>query len=137
MKTKDIALLNETLILNIASDKSFKDKIKQSINQMVEDKPKDFRRVDLDIKLEVPIDTALEPNSKEFIDRLKVDCYRLLGQLMKDGELSVNYQIQNKFSDLKIGKFKYDGSFLLNKYSLKEQVTSNNENEKKCFLFLR
>ena len=120
MKTKDIALLNETLILNIASDKSFKDKIKRSINQMVEDKPKDFRRVDLDIKLEVPIDTALEPNSKEFIDRLKVDCYRLLGQLMKDGELSVNYQIQNKFSDLKIGKFKYDGSFLLNKNSLKE-----------------
>ena len=115
MKTKDIALLNETLILNIASDKSFKDKIKRSINQMVEDKPKDFRRVDLDIKLEVPIDTALEPNSKEFIDRLKVDCYRLLGQLIKDGELSVNYQIQNKFSDLKIGKFKYDGSFTLDR----------------------
>ncbi len=113
MKTKDIALLNETLILNIASDKSFKDTVKRSINQMVEDRPKDFRRVDLDIKLEVPIDTVLEPNSKEFIDRLKVDCYRLLGQLMKDGELSVNYQIQNKFSDLKIGKFKYDGSFTL------------------------
>jgi hypothetical protein len=114
MKTKDIALLNETLILNIASDKSFKDKIKQSINQMVEDKPKDFRRVDLDIKLEVSIDTALEPNSKEFIDRLKSEFTRLLKQLSKDGELSVNYQIQNKFSDLKIGKFKYDGSFILN-----------------------
>tara|TARA_R100001509_G_scaffold102192_1_gene59978 strand:+ start:10 stop:393 length:384 start_codon:yes stop_codon:yes gene_type:complete len=113
MKTKDIALLNETLILNIASDKSFKDKIKRSINQMVEDKPKDFRRVDLDIKLEVPIDTVLEPNSKEFIDRLKYDSSRLLNQLMKDGELSVNYQIQNKFSDLKIGKFKYDGNFTL------------------------
>ena len=113
MKTKDIALLNETLILNIASDKSFKDKIKRSINQMVEDKPKDFRRVDLDIKLEVPIDTVLEPNSKEFIDRLKGECSRLLSQLMKDGELSVNYQIQNKFSDLKIGKFKYDGNFTL------------------------
>ena len=113
MKTKDIALLNETLILNIASDKSFKDKIKRSINQMVEDKPKDFRRVDLDIKLEVPIDTVLEPNSKEFIDRLKGECSRLLSQLIKDGELSVNYQIQNKFSDLKIGKFKYDGNFTL------------------------
>ena len=113
MKTKDIALLNETLILNIASDKSFKDKIKRSINQMVEDRPKDFRRVDLSINLEVPIDTALQPNSKEFIDRLKGECSRLLNQLMKDGELSVNYQIQNKFSDLKIGKFKYDGSFTL------------------------
>tara|TARA_B100001287_G_C22223975_1_gene318338 strand:+ start:31 stop:393 length:363 start_codon:yes stop_codon:yes gene_type:complete len=120
MKTKDIALLNETLILNIASDKSFKHKIKRSINQMVKDKPKDFRRVDLSINLEVPIDTVLEPNSKEFIDRLKDDSSRLLNQLMKDGELSVNYQIQNKFSDLKIGKFKYDGSFLLNKNSLKE-----------------
>lgn len=114
MKTKDIALLNETLILNIASDKSFKDKIKRSINQMVEDKPKDFRRVDLDIKLEVPIDTSIEPNSKEFIDRLKTEFTRLLKQLSKDGELSVNYRIQNKFSDLKIGKFKYDGSFILN-----------------------
>ena len=114
MKTKDIALLNETLILNIASDKSFKDKVKRSINQMVEDKPKDFRRVDLDIKLEVPIDTALEPNSKEFIDRLKTEFTRLLKQLSKDGELSVNYRIQNKFSDLKIGKFKYDGNFILN-----------------------
>ena len=114
MKTKDIALLNETLILNIASDKSFKDNIKQSINQSVKNKPKDFRRVDLDIKLEVPIDTALEPNSKEFIDRLKSEFTRLLKQLSKDGELSVNYQIQNKFSDLKIGKFKYDGSFILN-----------------------
>ena len=113
MKTEDIALLNESLILNIASDKSFKDKVKRSINQMVEDKPKDFRYVNLKVELEVPIDTALEPNSKEFIDRLKVDCYRLLGQLMKDGELSVNYQIQNKFSDLKIGKFKYDGNFTL------------------------
>jgi len=113
MKTKDIALLNETLILNIASDKSFKDKVKRSINQMVEDKPKDYRKVDLDIHLEIPIETALEPNSKEFIDRLKGECSRLLGQLMKDGELSVNYQIQNKFSDLKIGKFKYDGSFTL------------------------
>jgi hypothetical protein len=80
---------------------------------MVEDRPKDFRKVDLDIKLEVPIDTVLEPNSKEFIDRLKVECSRLLSQLMKDGELSVNYQIQNKFSDLKIGKFKYDGNFTL------------------------
>jgi hypothetical protein len=114
MKTKDIALLNETLILNIASDKSFKDKIKRSINQMVEDKPKDFRRVDLSINLEVPIDTAIEPNSKEFIDRLKSEFTRLLKQLSKDGELSVNYRIQNKFSDLKIGKFKYDGSFILN-----------------------
>ena len=113
MKTKDIALDNVSLILNIANNQSFKNKIKQSINQMVEDRPKDFRRVDLDIKLEVPIDTVLEPNSKEFIDRLKVECSRLLGQLMKDGELSVNYQIQNKFSDLKIGKFKYDGSFTL------------------------
>tara|TARA_R100001509_G_C4808535_1_gene195636 strand:- start:416 stop:799 length:384 start_codon:yes stop_codon:yes gene_type:complete len=113
MKTKDIALLNETLILNIASDKSFKHKIKRSINQMVKDKPKDFRRVDLSVNLEVPIDTALEPNSKEFIDRLKVECSRLLSQLIKDGELSVNYQIQNKFSDLKIGKFKYDGNFTL------------------------
>jgi hypothetical protein len=115
MKTKDIALLNETLILNIASDKSFKDKIKRSINQMVEDRPKDFRRVDLSINLEVPIDTVLEPNSKEFIDRLKADSSRLLGQLMKDGELSVNYRIQNKFSDLRIGKFKYDGSFTLDR----------------------
>ena len=115
MKTKDIALLNETLILNIASDKSFKDKIKRSINQMVEDKPKDFRKVDLDIHLEIPIDTTLQPNSKEFIDRLKGECSRLLNQLMKDGELSVNYQIQNKFSDLKIGKFKYDGSFTLDR----------------------
>ena len=114
MKTKDIALDNVSLILNIASDKSFKDKIKRSINQMVEDKPKDFRRVDLDIKLEVPIDTSIEPNSKEFIDRLKSEFTRLLKQLSKDGELSVNYQIQNKFSDLKIGKFKYDGSFILN-----------------------
>ena len=113
MKTKDIALDNVSLILNIASNKSFKNKVKRSINQMVEDRPKDFRRVDLDIKLEVPIDTAIEPNSKEFIDRLKVECSRLLGQLIKDGELSVNYQIQNKFSDLKIGKFKYDGSFTL------------------------
>ena len=113
MKTKDIALLNETLILNIASDKSFKDKIKRSINQMVEDRPKDYRKVDLDIKLEVPIDTVLDPRSTEFVDRLKVECSRLLGQLMKDGELSVNYQIQNKFSDLKIGKFKYDGNFTL------------------------
>ena len=113
MKTKDIALLNETLILNIASDKSFKDKLKQSINQTVKDRPKDYRKVDLDIKLEVPIDTVLEPNSKEFIDRLKGECSRLLGQLIKDGELSVNYQIQNKFSDLKIGKFKNDGSFTL------------------------
>jgi len=113
MKTKDIALLNETLILNIASDKSFKHKIKRSIDQMVEDKPKDFRRVDLSINLEVPIDTVLEPNSKEFIDRLKGECSRLLSQLIKDGELSVNYQIQNKFSDLKIGKFKYDGNFTL------------------------
>ena len=112
-KIEDIALFNETLILNIASDKSFKDKVKQSIDQMVKDKPKEFRRVDLDIKLEVPIDTALEPNSKEFIDRLNVECSRLLSQLIKDGELSVNYQIQNKFSDLKIGKFKYDGSFTL------------------------
>ena len=112
-KIEDIALFNETLILNIASDKSFKHKIKQSIDQMVKDKPKEFRKVDLDIKLEVPIDTVLEPNSKEFIDRLKGECSRLLGQLMKDGELSVNYQIQNKFSDLKIGKFKYDGSFTL------------------------
>ena len=120
MKTKDIALLNETLILNIASDKSFKDKIKQSINQTVKNKPKDYRKVDLNIHLEIPIDTTITPNSVEFIDRLKAECSRLLGQLMKDGELSVNYQIQNKFSDLKIGKFKYDGSFLLNKYSLKE-----------------
>tara|TARA_R100001463_G_scaffold36027_5_gene78070 strand:+ start:1367 stop:1753 length:387 start_codon:yes stop_codon:yes gene_type:complete len=112
-KIEDIALDNVSLILNIASDKSFKDKIKQSINQMVEDRPKDFRKVDLDIKLEVPIDTVLEPNSKEFIDRLKGECSRLLSQLMKDGELSVNYQIQNKFSDLKIGKFKYDGNFTL------------------------
>ena len=127
MKTKDIALDNVSLILNIASDKSVKDKLKQSINQTVKDKlkqsinqtvkdkPKDYRKVDLDIKLEVPIDTALDPNSKEFIDRLKVECSRLLGQLMKDGELSVNYQIQNKFSDLKIGKFKYDGSFILDR----------------------
>lgn len=114
MKTKDIALLNETLILNIASDKSFKDKIKRSINQMVEDRPKDFRKVDLNIHLEIPIDTALQPNSKEFIDRLKGEFTRLLKQLSKDGELSVNYRIQNKFSDLKIGKFKYDGSFILN-----------------------
>ena len=114
MKTKDIALLNETLILNIASDKSFKDKIKRSINQMVEDRPKDYRKVDLDIKLEVPIDTAIDPRSTEFIDRLKSEFTRLLKQLSKDGELSVNYQIQNKFSDLKIGKFKYDGSFILN-----------------------
>ena len=113
MKTKDIALLNESLILNIASDKSFKHKIKQSINQRVKDKPKDFRRVDLSVNLEVPIDTSLQPNSKEFIDRLKGECSRLLNQLIKDGELSVNYQIQNKFSDLKIGKFKYDGSFTL------------------------
>ena len=113
MKTKDIALDNVSLILNIASDKSFKDKIKRSINQMVEDRPKDFRRVDLDIKLEVPIDTVLDPRSTEFVDRLKGECSRLLNQLMKDGELSVNYQIQNKFSDLKIGKFKYDGSFTL------------------------
>ena len=113
MKTKDIALDNVSLILNIANNQSFKDKLKQSINQTVKNKPKDFRRVDLDIKLEVPIDTAIEPNSKEFIDRLKGECSRLLGQLMKDGELSVNYQIQNKFSDLKIGKFKYDGSFTL------------------------
>ena len=113
MKTKDIALDNVSLILNIASNKSFKNKVKRSINQMVEDRPKDFRRVDLDIKLEVPIDTVLEPNSKEFIDRLKDDSSRLLNQLMKDGELSVNYQIQNKFSDLKIGKFKYDGNFTL------------------------
>ena len=113
MKTEDIALNNVSLVLNIASDKSFKDKVKRSINQMVKDKPKDFRRVDLDIKLEVPIDTVLEPNSKEFIDRLKYDSSRLLNQLMKDGELSVNYQIQNKFSDLKIGKFKYDGNFTL------------------------
>jgi len=112
-KIEDIALDNVSLILNIASDKSFKDKIKQSINQMVEDRPKDFRKVDLDIKLEVPIDTVLEPNSKEFIDRLKGECSRLLSQLIKDGELSVNYQIQNKFSDLKIGKFKYDGNFTL------------------------
>lgn len=114
MKTKDIALFNETLILNIANDKSFKDKLKQSINQTVKNKPKDFRRVDLSINLEVPIDTAIEPNSKEFIDRLKGECSRLLRQLSKDGELSVNYRIQNKFSDLKIGKFKYDGSFILN-----------------------
>ena len=114
MKTKDIALLNETLILNIASDKSFKDKIKRSINQMVEDKPKDFRRVDLNIHLEIPIDTTITPNSVEFIDRLKTEFTRLLKQLSKDGELSVNYRIQNKFSDLKIGKFKYDGSFILN-----------------------
>jgi hypothetical protein len=114
MKTKDIALLNETLILNIASDKSFKDKIKRSINQMVEDRPKDYRKVDLDIKLEVPIDTAIDPRSTEFVDRLKGECSRLLRQLSKDGELSVNYKIQNKFSDLKIGKFKYDGSFILN-----------------------
>jgi hypothetical protein len=114
MKTKDIALLNETLILNIASDKSFKDKIKRSINQTVKDRPKDFRRVDLDIHLEIPINTTLQPNSEEFIDRLKVEFTRLLSQLMKDGELSVNYRIQNKFSDLKIGKFKYDGSFILN-----------------------
>ena len=63
MKTKDIALLNESLILNIASDKSFKHKIKQSINQRVKDKPKDFRRVDLSVNLEVPIDTSLQPNS--------------------------------------------------------------------------
>jgi hypothetical protein len=113
MKTKDIALDNVSLILNIANNQSFKDKLKQSINQTVKDRPKDYRKVDLDIKLEVPIDTVLEPNSKEFIDRLKGECSRLLGQLMKDGELSVNYQIQNKFSDLKIGKFKYDGSFTL------------------------
>jgi hypothetical protein len=112
-KIEDITLNNVSLVLNIASDKSFKDKVKRSINQMVEDRPKDFRKVDLDIKLEVPIDTVLEPNSKEFIDRLKVECSRLLSQLMKDGELSVNYQIQNKFSDLKIGKFKYDGNFTL------------------------
>ena len=112
-KIEDIALLNETLILNIASDKSFKHKIKRSINQMVKDKPKDFRYVNLRVELEVPIDTAIEPNSKEFTDRLKGECSRLLGQLMKDGELSVNYQIQNKFSDLKIGKFKYDGNFTL------------------------
>ena len=103
MKTKDIALLNETLILNIASDKSFKDK------------PKDYRKVDLNIHLEIPINTTLQPNSEEFIDRLKVEFTRLLNQLMKDGELSVNYQIQNKFSDLKIGKFKYDGSFTLDR----------------------
>ena len=114
MKTKDIALLNETLILNIANNKSFKDKLKQSINQTVKNKPKDYRKVDLDIKLEVSIDIAIEPNSKEFIDRLKAECSRLLRQLSKDGELSVNYKIQNKFSDLKIGKFKYDGSFILN-----------------------
>ena len=113
MKTKDIALDNVSLILNIANNQSFKDKFKQSINQTVKDKPKDYRKVDLDIKLEVPIDTALDPRSTEFVDRLKVECSRLLGQLMKDGELSVNYQIQNKFSDLKIGKFKYDGSFTL------------------------
>lgn len=112
-KIEDITLNNVSLVLNIASDKSFKDKVKRSINQMVEDRPKDFRKVDLDIKLEVPIDTVLEPNSKEFIDRLKGECSRLLSQLMKDGELSVNYQIQNKFSDLKIGKFKYDGNFTL------------------------
>ena len=115
MKTKDIALDNVSLILNIANNQSFKDKLKQSINQTVNNKPKDFRRVDLSINLEVPIDTAIEPNSKEFIDRLKVDSSRLLGQLIKDGELSVNYQIQNKFSDLKIGKFKYDGSFTLDR----------------------
>ena len=114
-KIEDITLNNVSLVLNIASDKSFKDKIKRSINQMVEDKPKDFRKVDLNIHLEIPIDTALEPNSKEFIDRLKGECSRLLNQLMKDGELSVNYQIQNKFSDLKIGKFKYDGSFTLDR----------------------
>ena len=119
-KIEDITLNNVSLVLNIASDKSFKDKLKQSINQTVKNKPKDYRKVDLSINLEVPIDTVLEPNSKEFIDRLKVECSRLLGQLIKDGELSVNYQIQNKFSDLKIGKFKYDGSFLLNKNSLKE-----------------
>jgi len=113
MKTEDIALNNVSLVLNIASDKSFKDKVKQSIDQMVKDKPKDYRKVDLDIKLEVPIDTALDPRSTEFIDRLKGECSRLLSQLMKDGELSVNYQIQNKFSDLKIGKFKYDGNFTL------------------------
>ena len=126
MKTKDIALDNVSLILNIASDKSVKDKLKQSINQTVKDKlkqsinqtvkdkPKDYRKVDLDIKLEVPIDTALDPRSTEFIDRLKSEFTRLLKQLSKDGELSVNYRIQNKFSDLKIGKFKYDGSFILN-----------------------
>ena len=113
MRTEDIALDNVSLILNIASDKSFKHKIKRSINQMVEDRPKDYRKVDLDIKLEVPIDTVLDPRSTEFVDRLKGECSRLLNQLMKDGELSVNYQIQNKFSDLKIGKFKYDGSFTL------------------------
>ena len=133
MKTKDIALLNESLILNIASDKSFKHKIKRSINQMVKDKPKDFRRVDLSINLEVPIDTVLEPNSKEFIDRLKVECSRLLNQLMKDGELSVNYQIQNKFSDLKIGKFKYDGSFTLDGYLYSNhfEKIKNKKSEKK------
>ena len=133
MKTKDIALLNESLILNIASDKSFKHKIKQSINQMVKDKPKDFRRVDLSINLEVPIDTALEPNSKEFIDRLKLEFTRLLDQLMKDGELSVNYQIQNKFSDLKIGKFKYDGSFTLDGYLYSNhfEKIKNKKSEKK------
>ena len=133
MKTKDIALLNESLILNIASDKSFKHKIKQSINQMVKDKPKDFRRVDLSINLEVPIDTVLEPNSKEFIDRLKLEFTRLLDQLMKDGELSVNYQIQNKFSDLKIGKFKYDGSFTLDGYLYSNhfEKIKNKKSEKK------
>ena len=113
-KIEDIALLNETLILNIASDKSFKHKIKRSIDQMVEDKPKDYRKVDLNIHLEIPIDTSIEPNSVQFIDRLKTEFTRLLKQLSKDGELSVNYRIQNKFSDLKIGKFKYDGSFILN-----------------------
>ena len=112
-KIEDITLNNVSLVLNIASDKSFKDKLKQSINQTVKNKPKDYRKVDLSINLEVPIDTVLEPNSKEFIDRLKFEFTRLLRQLSKDGELSVNYQIQNKFSDLKIGKFKYDGNFTL------------------------
>ena len=100
---------------------------------MVEDKPKDFRYVNLKVELEVPIDTALEPNSKEFIDRLKLEFTRLLDQLMKDGELSVNYQIQNKFSDLKIGKFKYDGSFTLDGYLYSNhfEKIKNKKSEKK------
>ena len=47
-KIEDITLNNVSLVLNIASDKSFKDKLKKSINQSVKNKPKDFRRVDLD-----------------------------------------------------------------------------------------
>ena len=37
-KIEDIALNNVSLVLNIASDKSFKDKVKRSINQMVKNR---------------------------------------------------------------------------------------------------